>query len=177
MSDRTDESLMDRYAAGDSAAFDELFHRYEQRAFAYFMRRTRSEERTADLYQELFLRIHRFRDRYDSERPFAPWFYQIAHNVLVDDFRRLARNRETVLEMDRISSPELDAEQILSGRQQARQLLDLIPVEQAALLIAAKVQGQNYAEIARNSGRSVDAVKQATSRALRRLRTADVRVA
>jgi DNA-directed RNA polymerase specialized sigma24 family protein len=98
----------------------------------------------------------------------------IAHNVLVDDFRRLARNRETVLELDGLSSPELDAEQTLSGRQQARQLLDLIPAEQAAVLVAAKAQGQDYSEIARNTGRSVDAVKQIVSRALRRLRTADV---
>jgi RNA polymerase sigma-70 factor (ECF subfamily) len=174
MSDRTDESLMERYVAGDPASFDELFHRYEQRAFAYFMRRSQSEERAADLYQELFLRIHRFRDRYDPSRPFSPWFYQIAHNVLVDDFRRMARNRETVLEMDNISSLEPDAELALSGKQRARQLLDLIPVDQAAILIAAKVEGQDYAEIARNTGRSVDAVKQVASRALRRLRAAEI---
>ena len=84
----SDETLMGRYVAGDSAAFNELFRRYERRAFAYFVKRTRSRERAQALYQELFLRLHRARDVYDSGRPFAPWFFQIAHHLLIDDERR-----------------------------------------------------------------------------------------
>ena len=177
MSDRTDGELMERYAAGNAAAFDELYSRYEQRAFAYFMSRTRSEDRASDLYQELFLRIHRFRDRYDPSRPFAPWFYQIAHNVIVDNFRHAARNREVFLEEDAIPSAEPDVERKLGRRQQALQILRILPDEQAAVLIAAKVHGLDYAEIASRVGKSVDAVKQSASRSLRRLRTADAHLA
>lgn len=173
MSDRTDEELMARYAAGEAAAFEELFRRYEQRAFAYFLRRTRSEDRASDLYQELFLRIHRFRDHYDPQRPFAPWFYQVAHNVLIDDFRRAARSQEVITEIDEFPSPAPDVERQLDGRHRVRRLLRTLPEEQAAVLVAAKVLGLDYAEIADQIGKSVDAVKQGASRALRRLRTAD----
>ena len=82
-----DETLMDRYVHGDTAAFDELFRRYERQAFAFFIRRTRSADRSEDLYQELFLRIHRARHTYDARRAFAPWFFQIAHHLLIDDVR------------------------------------------------------------------------------------------
>ena len=58
-----DENLMARDAAGDAEAFDELFRRYEPRAYVFFLKRTGSPQRAEDLYQELFLRIHRARDR------------------------------------------------------------------------------------------------------------------
>jgi len=79
---RSDETLMARYADGDARAFGELFRRYEPRAYASFLKRTASPERAQDLYQELFLRIHRARDRYDAERPFAPWLFQIAQSTV-----------------------------------------------------------------------------------------------
>ena len=68
---------MERYVDGDSTAFDELFRRYEPRAFSYFLRRTGSPDRAQDLYQDLFLRIHRARDTYDSRRSFAPWLQSV----------------------------------------------------------------------------------------------------
>ena len=69
--EEADETLMRRYADGDGAAFEALFRRYEPRAYAYFLRRTGSAERARDLFQELFLHVHRARDRYDPARPFA----------------------------------------------------------------------------------------------------------
>lgn len=85
---RSDEALMAADAQGDPAAFDELFARYERRAYAFFLQRVRSPERAADLFQELFLRIHRSRETFRPEGRFAPWLYRIARHVLVDDFRR-----------------------------------------------------------------------------------------
>src|SRR5262245_31872249 len=93
-----DEVLMERYARGDSVAFDELFRRYEPQAYAFFLKRTRSPERARDLYQELFLRIHRARAVYDPSRPFAPWFFHIAHHLLLDDQQRAYRSREMPLD-------------------------------------------------------------------------------
>jgi RNA polymerase sigma-70 factor (ECF subfamily) len=173
MSDSTDNELMERYVRGDAEAFDELFGRYEQRAFGYFMRRTRSEDLAGDLYQELFLRLHRFRGRYDPSRPFAPWFFQIARRVLVDEYRRPARDRETPLDCETFASPGPDVETRMARRQEALELLGRLPAEQARTLVAAKVEGFEYAEIADRVNKSVDAVKQAASRTLRRLRLAE----
>lgn len=170
MSDRTDAELMELYAEGSAEAFEELFARYERRAFDYFLRRTGSEDRAGDLYQELFLRLHRFRDRYDCSRPFAPWFFRVARNVLMEDLRRSMRRREVLLEDDRSQVAEAGIERQIDGRRESARLLSLIPEEHARILAAAKIQGLGYAEIAQSLGKSADAVKQCASRALRRLR-------
>ena len=72
MLESSDSELMDRYARGSADAFDQLFDRYDHRIFGFFIARARCPERAADLHQEVFLKLHRFRDRFDPARPFGP---------------------------------------------------------------------------------------------------------
>jgi RNA polymerase sigma-70 factor (ECF subfamily) len=175
MRDRADGELMDLYARGSEAAFDELFRRYEARAYGYFTRRVRCESRARDLYQELFLRLHRFRSRYDPTRPFEPWFFQVAHSVLVDEWRRQHRRAEVALDDLRLESREAGPEETAAAREAAARALDALPAEHARILVDAKVRGMEHGEIAESISKSVDAVKQTASRSLRRLRASHAR--
>jgi RNA polymerase sigma-70 factor (ECF subfamily) len=170
--DMSDERLMKRYADGDSLAFDELFHRYEQRAYEFFFVRTRSDDRARDLYQELFFRIHRARFSFDPTRRFAPWFFQIASRLLVDDLRRAFRSREVPLSADGVARVESDVEARLLDSERVEQVLEQLSPEERRVLICAKVEGARYDEIARELGKSTDAVKKVASRAMQRLRAA-----
>ncbi len=174
----SDETLMGRYVRGDSAAFDELFARYQERSYAFFLRRTQSEDRAADLYQELFLRIHRARESYDPGRPFAPWFFQIARRLLIDALRRSDRCRDTSFFEDEIHSAtaELDPEHHVANVEQADAILGQLSGVERYVLVSAKIHGREYAEIAGELGRSVVAVKQLASRAIRRLRAVEANV-
>ncbi len=173
----SDERLMERYANGDGDAFQELFRRYERRAYGYFVRRTGCEQRASDLYQELFLRVHRARAAYDPSRPFAPWFFRIAQHLLVDERRRAARRPEVPLaEMER-AGDALDAERVFSDAECASALVRGLSSVERHVLVAAKVDGRGYAEIAREIGKSVVAVKKLASRAMQRLRSAEPEVA
>ena len=171
-SETPDEALMERYVDGDAAAFDELFRRYEPRAFSYFLQRTRSADRARDLYQDLFLRIHRSRESYDARRPFAPWFFQIAHRLFIDDQRRAYRTHELSLEERDADVCCARASDTLAERDHLAQLLDTLSPEERHVLICAKGEGAGYAELAAQLGRSVDAVKKMASRAAQRLRAA-----
>jgi RNA polymerase sigma-70 factor (ECF subfamily) len=162
-----DELLMGRYAGGDDAAFEVLFARYESRAYAFFLRRVGSTERAQDLYQELFLRIHRARDAYDPRRPFAPWLFQIAHRLLVDDLRRAYRWREVPLDPRDLRGRDAPAESV--DRELRRVLADLT-VEEGYVLVSSKVHGLGYKELAAQLGKSVDAIKKMASRSMQRLR-------
>jgi len=164
---------MARYAQGDADAFDALFERYESRAYAYFLRRTRSPERSRDLFQQLFLRIHRARDRYDPSRPFTPWFFQIASRLLVDDHRRAFRSHEVAMGEREIGGPGDEAETKLACREQAERLLGVLSPEERYVVLSAKVEGIGYAELAEHLGKSVGAVRKLASRALQRLRAAE----
>jgi RNA polymerase sigma-70 factor (ECF subfamily) len=165
-----DETLMERYADGDSAAFEELLGRFEGRAYAFFLRRTSSPQRAEDLYQELFLRIHRARGVYDPARAFAPWFFQIAHRLLVDDLRRAHRAHEVPLGDHEPRSRGLGSERRVADREQLAHLLEALSPDERRVLVAAKLEGIGYPALARELGRSVDAVKKMASRALQRLR-------
>lgn len=172
MRDLPANELMGLYARASEAAFDELFRRYEGRVYAYFLRRVTSEERARDLYQELFLRLHRFRGSYDPGRPFEPWFFHIAHCVLIDAWRQQRGRAELLLDEARTRSPDADAERVLAARERAQRALDSLSPEHARILVDAKVRGLEYGEIAAALCKSVDAVKQAASRSLRSLREA-----
>jgi len=167
-----DERLMARYADGDVEAFDELFHRYEQRAYAFFVKRTGSPERAQDLYQELFLRIHRARNAYDPARLFSPWFFQISHRLLVDDIRRAFRRREVPLEAHDLRSEASNIERTLADRDELGQVLDGLTPEERYVLVSSKIDGLEYSELAARIGKSVAAVKKMASRAMQRLRSA-----
>lgn len=163
---------MARYAAGNSRAFEELFRRYEPRAYVFFLRRTGSPQRAEDLYQELFLRIHRARDRYDPARPFTPWFFQIANRLLVDDHRRAFRSHEMLIDAREPCAERPGADAQLADHQQVDRLLNALSPEERYVVLSAKVEGVGYPELAEHLGRSVDAVKKMASRAILRLRAA-----
>lgn len=165
----TDEALMCAYAAGDTQAFEELFRRYENVAYGFFLRRTRSHERAQDLYQELFLRIHRARGRYDPARRFTPWFFQIANRLLVDDYRRAFRTQEVPLGEREVRAQSPDGGERVAEREQLSHLLEALSREERELLVA-RAGGTGYAELAERLGKSVDAVKKVASRAVLRLR-------
>lgn len=164
-----DETLMERYADGDDKAFEEIFRRYESRAHGFFVRGTRCPERARDLYQELFLRVHRARDMYDSSRPFKSWFFKIAINLLIDDRRRAFRSHEVVFEECAVAEPQAIHERVAAREQLASTLGRLSPAERR-VLVASMVHGIGYPELARELGKSVSAVKKMASRAMLRVR-------
>jgi RNA polymerase sigma-70 factor (ECF subfamily) len=163
---------MARYADGDAPAFDELFRRYEGRAYAFLLERTRSRERARDLYQELFLRLHRSRDRFDASRPFPPWFFQIAHRLAIDERRRAFWSREVPAESRDPLVEHRTSEAQVADREQASRLLDALSSEERYVVLSARIEGVGYAELAARLGRSAAAVRKLASRATRRLRGA-----
>lgn len=168
MTNASDAQLMDRYARGDARAFDELFDRWDRRMFGFFMRRARCPERSADLHQELFLRLHRFRDYFDPSKAFQPWVFSLARNVWHDDLRR--RHLPDATGSETLEAADASFESRVNAAHDAEQLLESLPAAHRDLLLATTVGGFTYAELAPRMGRSVGALKQIGSRALRRLR-------
>ena len=168
-----DEVLMARYARGDAAAFEQLFERYEARTYRFFLIRARSEQRAADLYQELFLRIHRARASYDPSRSFAAWFFQIARRLWIDELRRSAVRSCEIALADEAMPCEVRSlpERELAAVQDARAALEQLSEVERYVLISAKVEGRSYLDLAGELGRSVVAVKKLASRAMQRLRS------
>ena len=87
-----DAQLMTGYAAGDMAAFESLYARHKGPLYRYFVRQCGDQETASDLFQEVWVRIIKARERYEPKARFTTYMYQIAHNGLVDYFRKSGRS-------------------------------------------------------------------------------------
>jgi RNA polymerase sigma-70 factor (ECF subfamily) len=89
----SDEDLMERVQRGDVRAFELLFDRFRGRLFGFLYRRCADGSVAEDLLQETWLRVVRSRDRFDPQRRFSTWLFQIANNLCRDRGRRLEVER------------------------------------------------------------------------------------
>jgi RNA polymerase sigma-70 factor (ECF subfamily) len=90
----TDEELMAQLQSGDERALAQLMQRYQGPLYGFLSRRVGSA--ADDLFQETWIRIVRARERFDTERRFAAWLYQIANNLCRDRYRRVDAMRRAV---------------------------------------------------------------------------------
>jgi len=86
--DITDEELMQRYAAGDASAFDALYTRHRGSLYRYFLRQCSSDAIAQELYQDVWMKLIHSRERYQPTALFKTWLYRLAHNHLIDFYRK-----------------------------------------------------------------------------------------
>ena len=175
--DREDEELLRRHGSGDPDAFVAYYRRNLSPVLAFFLRRTRDPELTADLTAEVFasalIAAPRFRP---GEKPARAWLFGIAAHKLADSRRRgrvedHARQR-LALEPLVIDDADLERVEELAGRDTAEleSAMAAMPGEQRQAVIARVVDERSYAEIAAQMRCSELLVRQRVSRGLRRLR-------
>ncbi len=83
----SDEALVGQVACGDEQALAALLRRWE-RPLAHFLHRQTGGRDVDDLYQETWIRVVRAAERFDGERRFSTWLFQIALNLCRDWRRR-----------------------------------------------------------------------------------------
>src|SRR5258706_2945123 len=84
----SDEQLMLRYRDGNAAAFDELYGRHRGGVFRYVLRQVGLRSAAEEVFQEIWINIISSRVRYRVEARFATFLYHVAHNCVIDHFRR-----------------------------------------------------------------------------------------
>jgi RNA polymerase sigma-70 factor (ECF subfamily) len=101
-----DEALLPAIAGGKQAAFDELYLRYSDRLYRFFMRMLNNNAMQAeDLTQETFIKVFQAAARFDPERNFNAWCFHIAHNLLKNHWRKQSKLAYDELdELDDIAS-------------------------------------------------------------------------
>ncbi len=85
------DALMERYIAGDIAAFDELYARTAPRVFAFLLAMARDRQCAEDLCQAVYLKLHRARRDFLRGSPLMPYLMAIARNAFLDDSRHRKR--------------------------------------------------------------------------------------
>src|SRR5919109_5632826 len=83
-----DEELMRAYKAGNAGAFETLYARHRARLYRFVLRAVKARAVAEELFQEIWMRVIEARSRYTPQARFTTWLYTIAHNHLVDHWRK-----------------------------------------------------------------------------------------
>ena len=171
-----DGQLMLAYAAGDSSAFEVLYRLHKDGLYRFFLRQCGNQALAEELYQEVWIRVIKARENYQLKAKFTTWLYHIAHNILVDQFRKPQTETETDDESDTENIPDNaanDPEVILSGQEKIERFrvqLKNLPKEQLEVFLLKEEAGLSLEEIALTVGESKEAVKSRLRYAVKKLR-------
>lgn len=171
-----DVRLMLAFRDGDAGAFDALFRRWASPLLRYLQRMVRDAASAEELVQEVFLRVHRSRDRYTPDARFSTWLYRIATNLALNELRRPRRRAPHESADGDDATPLLaggtPADELADTRQLAARVareMNALPENQRAALWLVAVEGLSYAEVAETLETSESAVKALVHRARKAL--------
>ena len=160
MREFTDEQLMQRYAKGEAKAFDQLYDRHRGPLYRYFNRQVSDAATANDLYQGAWEKIIKSRRKYRPAAPFTAWMYKIAHNHLVDYYRRKSPADST--ETDTLADDQANpAQDFIKGKQREKLRMSIValPAEQRDTLLLQLETGLKLEDIAMVTGVSRETVK------------------
>jgi RNA polymerase sigma factor (sigma-70 family) len=168
---RSDEDLL----LGDPEAFAAFYRRYAVEVSAFFLRRTGDAEQVADLTAETFAAALQGRHRFDPERGTAvAWLYGIARHLLA---RALEKGRVETRARRRLGIPRLALDdealervEAAGGGADLKVVLSELPADERAAVEARIVSERDYADIARDTATTEQAVRKRVSRGLARMR-------
>jgi RNA polymerase sigma-70 factor (ECF subfamily) len=160
--------LLERFAAGDLEAFEELFRQHQKEVYAWIVRIVRDTGIAEDLTVETFWRIHKYRARFDPAGNFRAWARRIGTNAALDHLRH--SRRETDLPGDLPSANAGDPAIRRETRERLKQAFFQLPPKYRMVATLALIEDEPYDAIAEAAGISVALVKVRVFRAVRMLR-------
>jgi RNA polymerase sigma-70 factor (ECF subfamily) len=166
----TDGQLIERVAAGEQQAFDELHRRYARPVLGLALRRLGDRGRAEDAAQDAFAAVWRSARTYDPSRGTgAPWLYAVARNAITNEQRRAPI---PVAELEdgpgRDPDPSDEAESAWTAWRVHR-ALEVLPEHERPVIELAYWSGLSQSEVAEKLGIPLGTVKTRTRSALARL--------
>jgi len=166
---------MARVKEGEQSALELLFARWEGPLFAFFYRLGCPPSWVEDLTEEVLVTVYRRRQRYDLDRPFAPWLYGIARLVWKDHLRHHGREiaHTGPLEAAKwVPATDLGPLEVAEAGEEAdavRRAIEHLPDEQKAVFILRHYHGLSYEDVAETLQVPLGTVKWRIHEAVRRL--------
>jgi RNA polymerase sigma factor (sigma-70 family) len=167
MVEPTDEQLMVSYQLGDEAAFAVLYRRHSSRVFQFIRKRISEDAAARDVFQQVFMNLHRSRSKYSAPFPFLPWLFTLCRNAVIDRYRSSGRILETPVEV--VPEPVAEEPEHPSSSPLTEGLAGL-PVQQREALELRYRLEFSFEEIGQRIGTSPSNARQLVSRAVRYLR-------
>lgn len=162
-----DNQLINQYLAGHNEAFETLLARYKQRIYSFIYSKINNRDIADDIFQDTFIKVIKTlkKGAYNEEGRFLSWVMRIAHNLIVDHFRRKQRmpmhdSRDNEYDVFyNISESSQNVEEIMIDEQIKADLSQLIlelPENQLEVLQMRLYQDMSFKEIAERTNVSIN---------------------
>ena len=155
----SDYELIQQFVKGEQSCFEEIIHRHKNKVFAYISLYIRDQALVEDIFQDTFLKVIQSvkSGKYYDNGKFLSWVMRIAHNLIIDHFRRIKQMNTTSnddYESDIFNSKrfsDANIEDTLIKRQiqkDVRLLIGQLPDDQKEVVILRHYAGLSFKEIA-----------------------------
>jgi RNA polymerase sigma factor (sigma-70 family) len=163
----SDYELVEQFVKGRSSAIEVLIRRHQKRVHSYILLLVKKQDVAEDIFQETFIKVIKSLNegRYVDTNRFSSWVMRIAHNLIIDHFRREKQAKllsKDDYEMDILNHPkysdktvedEIVFEQILCD---VRTLVDQLPDDQKEVVLLRHYGGLSFKEIAEQTNVSIN---------------------
>jgi RNA polymerase sigma-70 factor (ECF subfamily) len=157
-----DQELVKSYVGGNELALQFLLEKHQSQIFHYILSKIKNRDLSNDIFQDTFIKVIRTlkSGNYNEEGKFLPWVMRIAHNLVIDHFRRESKVRfvsESSSSSDEfnvfslIKDDGLNIEQQMSKNEleaQVANFIDYLPENQKDILVMRIYQDMSFKEIA-----------------------------
>ena len=167
MSHFSDDELVRLYKQGNNTAFELLLNRYKDKLFTQIFLVVHNKELAEDIFQDTFIKAIIFmkQGRYTETGKFLPWLNRIAHNLIVDHFRRnhpeqnISSDSSAINLADEINLTENSVEDAIMSEQMLTdvvRLTDYLPKNQQEVVRMRFFEDLSFKEIADATGVSIN---------------------
>ena len=161
-----DSTLVSHYIQGKESSLEILIKRHQQRLYRFIYSKVQDKDVTEDVFQDTFIKVIRTlkKGSYNEEGKFLPWVMRIAHNLVIDYFRKSKRmpsfkNSDDFDIFSIIGDGSLNVEKKMIQEQiysDVRELVYELPEEQKEVLIMRMYRDMSFKEISENTGVSIN---------------------
>lgn len=161
-----DSTLVKDFIKGNEKSLAVLINRHQQRLYSFIYSKVLNRDIAEDVFQDTFIKVIRTlkKGNYNEEGKFLPWVIRIAHNLVIDHFRKTNRmpafkNTEEFDIFSVIGDGNLNAEKKMIQEQictDVRALIEELPAEQKEVLIMRMYKDMSFKEISENTGVSIN---------------------
>lgn len=161
-----DAVLVSNYIKGDENALSALINRHKQKIYSFIYSKVFDRDITEDIFQDTFIKVIKTlkNGKYNEEGKFLPWVMRIAHNLVIDHFRRNNRipkfdNTGEFSIFSVLSDSSLNAEKRIIKDQvesDVRRIIEELPEDQKQVLMMRMYQDMSFKEISERTGVSIN---------------------
>lgn len=162
----TDTELVRKYQSGSEYALEEIIGRHKDRLFGYVRMMVKDSALAEDIFQDTFIKVIKTlkAGNYSEEGKFLPWVMRIAHNLIIDHFRKEKRmptysGTDTFDIFDVIKSEDKNVDQEMFWGQvyeDVKKLVDFLPEEQKQVLNMRLYNEMSFKDIAEETNVSIN---------------------